>query len=124
MTPPPPPKSSEPPPPKKKNKNKLKFKIFNPKNSQSLCMKISEYPPPPPPHTHTHRGTNGQTDLTLLLKSEISNISFCLAPLIIVHANCYYQIKGHLNQLDICFPMIIDCLTQTVNWFSSHINTF
>ena len=53
MTPPPPPKSSEPPPPKKKNKNKLKFKIFNPKNSQSLCMKISEYPPPPPPHTHT-----------------------------------------------------------------------
>ena len=49
-------------------------------------------PPPPPPR--------GQTDLKWrisLLKSEISNVSFCLAPLIKVHANCYYQIKGHLD---------------------------
>ena len=39
-----------------------------------------------------------QTDRPkLLLKSEISNISFCLGPLIKVHANCYYQIKGHLD---------------------------
>ena len=35
--------------------------------------------------------------ISLLLKTEISNISFCLAPIIKMHANCYYQIKGHLD---------------------------
>ena len=44
----------------------------------------------------------------------------------ILQANCYNQIKGNLDKLDICFPIIIgfpimiDCLTQTVNWFSSN----
>ena len=65
-----------PPPPPPQKKKKIEIQNFEPpKNSQST-------PPPPPPPPH---------------KSEISNISFCLAPLIIVHANCYYLIKGHLD---------------------------
>ena len=76
-----------------KTPNILKFKILNQKIARAykmyVCMNISEYPPP----------LGGkQTDRPkLLLKSEISNISFCLAPLIKVHANCYYQIKGHFR---------------------------
>ena len=87
-----------PPPPKysvfwKKNKN-IEILSFEPQKIAwaYVCMKTSE--------CHTHWWTNGQADLrwrvSLLLKSEISSISFCLAPLIKVHANCYYQIKGHL----------------------------
>ena len=58
-----------------KTPNILKFKILNQKIARAyVCMNISEYPPP----------LGGkQTDRPkLLLKSEISNISFCLAPLI------------------------------------------
>ena len=39
-----------------------------------------------------------QTDGPNMKKSIFfSNISFCLAPLIKVHGNCYYQIKAHLD---------------------------
>ena len=78
----------------KKNWNS---KFWTPVNSPSLGMyeNIRVPPPPPPP------AKNGQTDLcwrfSLLLKSEMSNIFFCLASLIKVHAYWHYQIKGHLD---------------------------
>ena len=62
----------------------------NPQN-----IEIQNFEPPKIAPAYVPWGTDGpKIRISLLLKSEISNISFCLAPLIKVHANCYYQIKG------------------------------
>ena len=69
-------------------KSILKFKILNRQKSLSLRMHENIRVPT----SLQGGGGDRQTDLRLrisLLKSEISNIFFCLAPLIKVHANCY-----------------------------------
>ena len=63
-------------------------------------IRVSSIPPPPyaPLSAPPPRRTDGPK-MKSLASSQIgiSNITICLAPLVKVHANGYYLIKGHCD---------------------------